>query len=298
MAKANLDGDEVRIAASLSTQERASFGRSRVLVTFEIGSVADAQFLKDQPHPTFDVPKRVFTSSQAEDLLQLIGLVLHDCKIPGAETAVQRLRFVEDGELGTRRQLVLVAPALDDHAEHAVSEDQISKAIAPLIAHLVDDGGLFKASDQNGYEEYPEEIKDQVQIFQHRYAGKKAAEPVEITVGSTKCASITGGVWRSSESAELPDEHYDALAVCNGWKCDERIVFLKEVKEHKVTKNKYEAFFDQRLHQDLIRDAAGRPDRVLKFSLRKETTPKKIVLHVQHVETAPSSEQAFVLHAQ
>lgn len=281
-----------------SLQEGVSVRSSRVLVTFEIGSVADAQFLKDQPNPTFDVPKRVFTSSQAEDLLQLIGLVLHDCKIPGAETAVQRLRFVEDSELGTRRQLVLVAPAVDDHVENAVSEDQISKAIAPLIAYLVDDGGLFKTRDLSGYEEYPEAIKDQVQAFQHRYAGKKAAEPVEITVGSTKCANITGGVWRSCESADVPDDHYIAFAVCNGWKCDERIVFLKDVKEHVVTKNRYEAFFDQRLHQDVIRDAAGRPDRVLKLNLRKETTPKKVVLHVQHVEIEPSSEQTFELQAQ
>jgi len=239
-----------------------------------------------------------WTSSQAEDLLKLIGLVLHDCKIQGAETAVQRLWFIEDGELGTRRQLVLVGPALDDHVEHAVSDDQISKAIAPLIAHLVEDGGLLKTSDQNGYEEYSDAIKDQVQVFQHRYAGKKAAQPVEITVGSTKCASISGGVWRSSESVDVPDEYYDAFAVCNGWKCDERIVFLKDVKDHKVTKNKYEAYFDQRLHQDVIRDAAGRSDRVLKLRLRKETTPKKVLLHVQHVEIAPSGEQAFVLHAQ
>jgi hypothetical protein len=281
-----------------STQEGGSFGRSRVLVTFEIGSIADAQFLKDQPHPTFDVPKRVFTSSQAEDLLQLIGLVLHDCKIPGAETAVQRLRFVEDGELGTRRQLVLIAPALDGSVEHAASEDQISKAIAPLIAHLVEDGALFKTSGRNEYEEYPDAIKDQVRAFQQRYSRKKAAQPVEITVGSTKCASITGGVWRSCESVDVPDEHYVAFAVCNGWKCDERIVFLKDVNEHMGTKNKYEAFFDQRLHQDVIRDAAGRPARVLKLNLRKETTPKKVLLHVQHVEIAPSGEQAFVLHAQ
>lgn len=289
---------DLKSTGSTSPQEGVRVRSSQVLVTFEIGSVADAQFLKDQPRPTFDVPKRVFTSSQAEDLLQLIGLVLHDCKVPGAETAVQRLRFVEDGELGTRRQLVLVAPALDDNVEHTVSEDQISKAIAPLIAHLVDDGGLFKTSDENGYEVYSEAIKDEVQVFQQRYAGKKAAEPVEIRVGSTKCASITGGVWKSCESADVPDDHFVAFAVCNGWKCDERIVFLKDVKDDMFTKNKYEAFFDQRLHQDVIRDAAGRPDRVLKLNLRKETTPKKVLLHVQNVEIAPSGEQAFVLHAQ
>lgn len=141
----------------------------------------------------------------------------------------------------------------------------------------------------------PEAVTTLIQEFQHKYAGKRPAEAMHIKIGDTPLAIIQGGTWRSSGLSEVEGGTREVLAVCNGLICDKRLVFLKECIDQKVTGNRYEAHYDQKLHEDDIRDAAGRQDRLLKLTLREEVTLRKTTLHITNLEVIYPGDLDFML---
>lgn len=64
---------------------------------------------------------------------------------------------------------------------------------------------------------------------------------------------------------------------------DDRL-HLNEVSANKLTGKKIEAYFTQGMHLDLIRECAGRPDRLLNAYLREETYKKKEVCYLEGLE--------------
>lgn len=142
----------------------------------------------------------------------------------------------------------------------------------------------------------PEEAAKKVHALRDRFGGKKVDAPMELLVDGESCGKISGGVWPSNEPvAPPPPTNVRIKVTCNGFKFNERMVYFNEVSDNRQTGVKIEAYYDQRMHLDLIRDHAGRPDRPLIASIREETTGNKVTRHLEALEIFKDGEEEFNL---
>lgn len=139
-------------------------------------------------------------------------------------------------------------------------------------------------------------VMDEVDAFKEQFGGKKLFAKMELEAEGQTCSKISEGVWPSNDPVEPPPPtSVTVKVVCNGFKFNERVVYFNEVSEHRLTGLKREAFFEQGMHLDLIRDCAGRPDRILNAKIREETRKNKVVCHLESLELIDSSGDDYAL---
>lgn len=264
--------------------------QNNVLLTIELSLVDDAIFEARESGLCLTLAARPKPSTQATDLRDLLKEAIREYGLPGSDDLTSRFQIQDIG--GNR---VMMGIEISTTAPSKPSESEIRRAVEPVLYAI--HGGLDLHIESSGdpYTRIPEDLMEPIEGFKRAHGGRRPSESMHIKFGEASIGIVNDGPWRSPGSIEGEIRTREVFAACNGLMCDVRLVYLKECIDFKITGRKYEAHYDQRLHERIILDTAGRSDRLLKITLKEEVTTRKTILHVVDIEAVSLEGSGFEL---
>lgn len=260
------------------------------LLIIELSHVDDAIFEARESGLCLTLAARPKPSTQATDLTHLVMEAMRKHGLPGSDDLTSRFQIQDIG--GNRAMMGI---EISTTAQTRPSVREIRLAVGPVLNEIHGGVDLHVESVVNTGTGIPDTLIGSIQEFKRMHGGRNLSETMHLKAGDEAIGIVKGGRWRPPELKEEDSRTHEVFAACNGLMCDVRLVYLKECIEFKITGRKYEAHYDQRLHERIILDTAGRSDRLLKITLKEEVTTRKTILHVVDIEAVSLDGSGFEL---